>query len=126
MKTARWAIAGIVMLLSIAPLLIDSVSGQTPPAKTPEMLSKGKKIYQEKCASCHGARGNGQTPMAKILTPPPRDFTQPLKNWAVSQGDPVKVFKAITEGIPNTGMVKFSLPDENVWALVYTVTEFSK
>ena len=121
-----WLTAGAVMLLSIAPVYHNSALGQTPPPKTSELLSKGKKIYADKCASCHGTEGNGRTPMAKVLKPPPRDFTQPLNNWAVSHGEPEKIFKVIKEGIPDTGMVKFELPDEDVWALVYTVMEFGK
>ena len=126
MKRTVWLIAGAVMLLSIAPIYHNSAMGQAPPPQTPELLEKGKKIYQNKCASCHGVEGGGQTPMAKVLKPPPRDFTQPSKSWAFSQGDPAKIFKAIKEGVPNTGMLKFELPDEDIWALVYRVMEFSK
>lgn len=106
--------------------LFNPVSGNTPPPQTPELMSKGMSIYQKRCASCHGKDGNGQTPMAKILNPPPRDFRQPVKNWTVTQGNPEKIHKVIKEGIPNTAMVKNDLPEEDLWALVYTVLEFSR
>jgi hypothetical protein len=63
--------------------------------------------------------------MAKILNPPPRDFKQPLKSWTATQGDPAKIYKVIKEGIPNTAMVKTNLPDNDIWALVYTVMELN-
>ena len=126
MKTVAWFTAGAMAILSVALLNLDLASGQTPPSKTAELLSKGKTIYEEKCSICHGAQGNGQTPLSQVLKPPPRDFTQSLTDWAVSKGDPVKIFKVIKEGIPNSPMVKFDLPDEDIWALVHTVREFSK
>jgi len=125
MKMVAWLTAGTLAFLSVVLINLDFASGQTPPAKTSELLSRGKKIYEEKCAICHGAQGNAQTPMAQVLKPLPRDFTQPLTEWAVSKGEPVKIFKVIKEGIPNSPMVKFDLPDEDVWALVHTVREFS-
>jgi high-affinity iron transporter len=126
MKMTFWLTAVAVVFLSIASVYHNSAHGQTPPPKSPELLSKGKKLYQDKCASCHGAQGNGQTSMAKVLKPPPRDFTQPLKDWPASRGEPGSIYKVIKEGVPNSAMLKFDLPDEDVWALVYTVMEFGK
>lgn len=126
MKTTAWITAGVMAILSVAFISLDLASAQSPPSKTAELLSKGKKVYEEKCAVCHGVQGNGQTPFSQVLKPPPRDFTQPFPEWAVSKGDPVKVFKVIKEGIPNSPMVKFDLQDEDIWALVYTVREFSR
>lgn len=126
MKQASWLAAFTVVCLFIAPLTLGPVFGQAPPSKTADILSKGKMIYEKRCVACHGAQGDGQTPIAPVLKPAPRDFTQPLANWAVSKGDPAAIFKTIKEGIPNSSMVNFSLPDEDIWALVYTVMSFSR
>ncbi|MHC1745315.1 MAG: cytochrome c [Syntrophobacteraceae bacterium] len=126
MKTALWLTVIALALLSPAPFLNDRALGQTAPPKTSELLSKGAKLYGEKCAGCHGSQGNGHTPMEKILNPPPRDFTLPLNDWTVTRGSPAKIFKVISEGIPDTSMMKFPLADEDVWALVYTVMGFSR
>jgi high-affinity iron transporter len=123
LKTKFFLFAGAVMFLIAPPL--STLSGQVAPPKTPELMSKGMSIYQKRCESCHGPQGNGQTPMAKILSPPPRNFNQPLKSWTVTQGDPAKIHKVIKEGIPNTAMPKSGLPDEDIWALVYTIMDFS-
>jgi len=110
------------LLVSFYP---ESAFGRTPPPKTADLLGRGEKVYEQKCAPCHGFTGNGQTRAAIIMKPPPRDFTLPFKDWDVSQGDPVQIFKIISEGSPNTAMIKFKLPREDIWALVYTVMEFS-
>jgi len=36
-------------------------------------------LYQQSCAGCHGASGNGDGPMGKLLTPPPQPFRTALR-----------------------------------------------
>lgn len=38
-------------------------------------VSRGEKIYRFKCAKCHGKAGKGDGPMAKLLKPPPANFS---------------------------------------------------
>lgn len=105
------------------------VFGQAPkpPKKTPELLSQGKKLYEQNCALCHGATGDGKGPAGAALKPPPRTFNIPFNQWTYSKGNLNKVFDIITKGIPNTAMVKWSqLSEQERWALVYTVVEFAK
>jgi mono/diheme cytochrome c family protein len=97
-----------------------------PPKKTPELLSQGEKLYQQNCAVCHGANGDGKGPAGVALKPPPRTFNIPLNQWTYSKGDLNKVFDVITKGVPNTAMVKWDhLPEQDRWALVYTVVGFA-
>ncbi len=35
----------------------------------------GNKLYQARCAACHGSDGKAATPTAQALTPKPRDHT---------------------------------------------------
>jgi mono/diheme cytochrome c family protein len=38
-------------------------------------MLKARKIYQERCASCHGDKGDGKGPGAFAINPKPRDYT---------------------------------------------------
>ncbi len=38
-------------------------------------VERGQKIYRFKCAKCHGSAGKGDGPMAKLLKPPPANFS---------------------------------------------------
>ena len=123
-KHCLWA--AVAFYVACPFLDVERSWGQQPPPKTSELLGKGKKLYDQNCTPCHGAQGNGQGALAKILNPPPRNLTEPPKVWAKSKGDPSKIFEIIKKGVPDTAMPKFTLPDEDIWALVYTVMEFSK
>ncbi|MEL6520848.1 MAG: c-type cytochrome [Pseudomonadota bacterium] len=41
----------------------------------PALFGRGLELYQENCAVCHGADGDGRGPLASGFTPRPRDFT---------------------------------------------------
>ena len=116
------------MLVSLFLFSSDFAYGQAPkpPAKTPALMNLGMKLYDQNCASCHGPKGDGKTPLGNALKPPPRDFNIPLSQWTHSKGDLKKVFDVISKGIPNTAMVKWDqLPEQERWSLVYYVVQFS-
>jgi mono/diheme cytochrome c family protein len=97
-----------------------------PPKKTPDLVNLGKKLYDQNCIPCHGAKGEGKGALANTLTPHPSDFALPLKDWPNTKGNPEKVFGVITKGIPNSAMVGWSqLSEKERWGLVYRVMEFS-
>jgi high-affinity iron transporter len=126
MKRFLWVIivSSLFLLSSLSTAL-----GQAPkiPKKTPELLSQGKKVYEQNCALCHGAAGDGKGPAGVALKPPPRTFNISFNQWTYSKGNLSKVFDVITKGIPNTAMVKWDhLSEQERWALVYVVTDFGK
>jgi len=97
-----------------------------PPKKTPELLSQGKKVYDQNCVTCHGPKGDGKGQLGAALKPAPSDFTKPLKEWPNTKGEAKKVSEVISKGIPNSAMVKWDqLPEQERWALVYFVVEFA-
>ena len=100
--------------------------GEKPPPKTPDLLSQGKKLFEENCIQCHGENGDGKGWKAAELRKKPRNFTLPFDQWTYSKGDPNKVFEALKKGIPDTPMAMFHFTDEQRWALVYRVMEFSR
>ena len=123
---------GKILWLVIAGSFLLFLSG-TPfakdpslPKKTPELLTLGKKLYDQNCVTCHGPKGDGKGQLGAALKPAPSDFTKPLKEWPYTKGDSKKVFDVITKGIPNSSMVKWDqLPEQERWALVYYVEGFA-
>ncbi len=124
MKRLVWVfVSGSFFLFSF---LGQSVAQSAPPKKTPELLARGKKLYEQNCMPCHGPKGDGKGPAGVLLKPPPRDFNRPLNQWTYSKGDLKKVFDVISKGIPNTAMVKWDqLSEQDRWALVYLVEGFA-
>ena len=123
MKKLVGVIVGCFFLLSS----FNTVLGQATkvPKKSPELLSQGKKLYEQNCATCHGLKGDGKGQLGVSLKPPPSDFTKPFNQWAFGKGDLTKVFDVTTKGIPNTSMVKWDqLSEQERWALVYYVVGF--
>ena len=124
MKRLAWIIFGCLFLLSSFNTVLGQA--QKPPKKTPELLTLGKKIYDQNCVTCHGPKGDGKGQLGSSLKPAPSDFTKPFNQWAFGKGDLKKVFDVITEGIPNSSMVKWDhLPEQERWALVYYVEGFA-
>ena len=99
---------------------------EKPSPKTPELLAQGRKLYEDNCVQCHGPNGDGKGWKAAELKKKPRDFTLPLDQWNYSKGEPRKIFEALKIGIPDTPMAMFHFTDEQRWALVYRVMEFSQ
>ena len=46
---------------------------------------EAEQIFQTRCVTCHGPRGEGNGPASAGLTPPPRNFTDPA--WQTSVTD---------------------------------------
>ncbi|TMQ63825.1 MAG: c-type cytochrome [Candidatus Eisenbacteria bacterium] len=84
---------------------------------TPELLARGKTVFQINCASCHGNTGHGDGPAAAALNPKPRNFTEGY--WKFG-GGLARVVRTISEGSPGTAMASFTtLPLEDRIAVAH-------
>ncbi len=82
-------------------------------------ISKGKTIYTENCAKCHGDKGNGEGEDGKLLDPKPRNF---LDNEKMSGISPFAAFNTVRYGIEGTGMKAHNnLTDSEVWDVAFYV-----
>jgi mono/diheme cytochrome c family protein len=64
----------------LAAILAISIAGAKTPATVEETLPpnyvpSGKLMFQEHCATCHGADAKGSGPLASLLKTPPADLT---------------------------------------------------
>lgn len=88
------------------------------PAAVPD-LARGARLYAENCASCHGATGNADTPMARQLDPPAIAFTDRER---AGERSLFALYQVIEQGLEGTAMQSFrQLPPEDRWALAFHV-----
>ena len=88
-----------------------SFDGQIPSSE--ESIAKGKEIFKDRCAECHGeeGRGDGTKKLKDDLgfRTWPRNLT---KGWSYRIGnDPRYIYARITAGIPGTQMPSFADPE---------------
>jgi mono/diheme cytochrome c family protein len=96
---------------------------QNPTPDTPETVTRGKQLFGQNCALCHGPVGKGDGALAPTLFPHPVNL-----QLHVPQHAPGELFYWISNGIPGTSMPAWSdvdpttgrprLPDEDRWAII--------
>ena len=57
--------------------------------------SRGEKLYLANCATCHGAKGDGQGPRAYFINPKPRNFIDPAFRGTFNRP---ALYTAVAEG----------------------------
>lgn len=99
---------------SLAALLVRHYPIPLMPT-TPPHYERGKALYAQLCASCHGASGAGDGPARAGLDPPPIDFTDQAR---ADERSVFALYQVIDQGLEGTSMVSYaSLPVEDRWAL---------
>ncbi len=79
------------------------------------------------CARCHGLTGKGDGPLAYLMSPKPRDFTQKLYKVRTTPSSQLPtdqdLYRAITLGMPGAGMPpwKGKLSQKERWQLVHYI-----
>ena len=87
-----------------------------------ENVSAGRELYKQKCDVCHAYDGSGKTELGAGLYPPPLDLRGPeIKN--ASDGE---LFYFIRNGIRNTAMPGWQLPDRDIWGVIVFIRNLPK
>lgn len=90
----------------------------------PELIDKGKELFQANCASCHGDNGMGDGVAGKSLDPAPRNFHS-SEGW-VNGRKISDMYKTIEEGIDGSGMVAYDyLPVRDRFAMIHYIRTFA-
>jgi cytochrome c oxidase cbb3-type subunit I/II len=106
-----------------------SASVMTIP-RTEAQEARGREVYERRCVGCHGAKGDGNGPVATFLNPRPRDFrlgafkfrTTPSGSLP-TDGD---LFRTLTRGVRYTAMPTWhELPEKDRLAVISYVKTFS-
>ncbi|HTR60876.1 MAG TPA: cytochrome c [Candidatus Binataceae bacterium] len=74
-------LSGKGLVLALVAILLAGTFGLA----AADDVADGKAIYVQYCASCHGAKGDGNGPMARVLTTPPTN----LRLLAQKYGNPL-------------------------------------
>src|SRR5205823_6662440 len=89
------------------------------PSRPPD-LARGRALYAESCAACHGADGHAPPKEEHELSTQPPSFAVASE---VEELSPQRIFSATTYGVPNTAMPGYeeALDDGQRWDLAYFV-----
>lgn len=92
-----------------------------PRPDSPEVIARGRTVFEETCASCHGPRGLGNGEAGTELSPPPSNLvaltampmmrSDPYLYWAIAEGG-----SAIGTSMP---AFKDTLSADDIWSLVH-------
>jgi mono/diheme cytochrome c family protein len=86
-------------------------------------LDRGKSLFMDKCASCHGKPGEGRSDRASFFEPPAPDFTDAHYQrmdpaylyWRIEVGKSVEPFRRQGSVMPAWGM---HLSEQQLWQIV--------
>lgn len=101
------------------------------PAVTPDLLARGKQVYAQNCAACHGENGDGHGLCSAFLLPRPRNFTTAhFRLRSTPSGNlptDADLFRVVSLGVVGTPMPpwRWLLGDSDRWAVVEYVKRFS-
>lgn len=84
-------------LAALAAYVQSLHSADKPVLSSSESLARGNEVFQQNCAPCHGASGDGRGPVAATLLPLPANFR-------LKQPDFDYILQVVSEGVPGTGM----------------------
>ena len=92
---------------------------RNPLPNSPRIWRRGAAVYAQRCASCHGAAGEGEGPSGRLLATPPANLawfaTLPMSRW-----DGFMYWTIAEGGQPfGTAMPAYKkmLPDRDIWAV---------
>ncbi len=82
-------------------------------------ITKGRKLFQANCQTCHGKNGEGDGPLSASFTPRPANLQDDSLMQRIS---PLQIFNTARLGVQGTGMRAFDeLPDKQLWQIAFYV-----
>jgi len=96
----RTMLYGALLMIASSGCRNDSHASEAT-LRSPEARARGRKLFAEHCALCHGENADGRGRRSEGLVGRPADFTS--AGWRAAM-TPDRVFTVIREGKPGTSM----------------------
>jgi mono/diheme cytochrome c family protein len=118
LSSARSEPPGIEVALATWPLHHSVPEAEAaranPLGSDPADVAAGSDLFKQKCEICHAYDGSGKTEIGSGEYPRPPAL-RAIDVAALSDGE---IFYHIRNGIGNTGMPAWQMPDRDIWQLV--------
>jgi mono/diheme cytochrome c family protein len=125
-------VMGLGLLTISALVFAHEMTGWMAPEEAKKMknsvkatrasIQKGKEIYEQKCALCHGVKGDGKGPASAGLNPKPTNFKD-SHGEMMTDGEH---FWKITTGRGPMPSYERDLTVEERWHVINYINTFSK
>ena len=117
-------IQAVQMTKNLAVAEVDVSKIKEPWVANEDMVTHGKKVFAQNCATCHGAEGRGDGAAGQALNPRPRNLVEgPWKKG----GGFIGWYTVLQQGLPPSSMVSFKhLKPVERWALVQFINSITK
>jgi cytochrome c oxidase cbb3-type subunit 2 len=94
------------------------------------IVERGREVYVQRCAGCHGEKGDGNGPAAAFLDPRPRNFTVPAFKFRTTPSGSLPtdgdLYRTITRGVRWTAMPTWhELPEKDRLAVLQFIKTFA-
>jgi len=134
-------VAGLIVLLLMPTAgrskgesmeeIVEALQIQVDSLSNKVHLERGRKIYFQACAPCHGIRGDGNGPAAKGFDPAPRNFRRGVYKFRTTISGALPIDEdleyTVREGVPGTEMPRWKdvLSEADIKAVVQYIKSFS-
>jgi mono/diheme cytochrome c family protein len=134
---SRFWLVGVVVVVSFLLSLFFfaasfAVARPTASDESPaSVIEQGRMVYEQNCAICHGASGDGRGMAQMMLRTKPRDFRQGIFKFRSTPTGSLPInedlFQTISRGLRGTGMIaQDHLSESERWAVVEYLKTFSE
>jgi mono/diheme cytochrome c family protein len=92
-----------------------------PLPHTPEVVAKGKFVYENVCITCHGPKGAGDGFVTALFPKPPSLMTQKVRDWPDGQ-----LFHRPMRGQNSMPSHARQVDADEAWAVIHYIREMQK
>jgi mono/diheme cytochrome c family protein len=103
---------------------VDVSAVKDPWMPSDQMVARGKQLFAQNCAMCHGNEGKGDGPAGMSLNPRPRNFVE--GKWKKG-GTRLGLMGVLQNGLPPSSMQSYKhLPINDRWALIHFIRSITQ